>query len=131
MSMHSAIRKGLKAAIDAASLGVSVYDGAPSTVAFPFIEIANSRSMPDDADCIVGRQVSTRLHIWGRDQGRLQPTEVVADAVYNALHEATITLDDPYACVNCRVDFCDVFIDEDGITAHGVVDVDLLVEDKT
>lgn len=132
MSARRAFRKALKATIDAASLGVTVYGtGVPAAATFPFVEIGESDSTPDDADCIVGQEITMRIHIWGRNQGKIHPTELVLDQVYDAIHEADLSLDDPYACVNCRVSLTRCFIDPDGITAHGVLEVTGLIEDTS
>ena len=131
MSARRAFRKALKATIDAASLGATVYDGQPANATFPLIEIGESDSTPDDADCINGYEITMRVHVWGRDQGKMHPTELLLDQVYDAVHEVALSLDDPYACVNCRVGLTRVFMDPDGITTHGVLEVTGLIEDTT
>lgn len=131
MSVLRAFQKGLKAAIDAASLGVTVYDGAPADAAFPFIEFGADSSFPDDADCIVGREITLQIDIWGEDHAKMHPTRLLVDQVYSAVHEASLTLDDPYAPVTCRVSLTRTVMDPDGIRAHGILQVTGLIEDRT
>lgn len=132
MSARRAFRKALKATIDAASLGVTVYGTqVPATASFPYVSIRESDRIPDDADCIVGYEITIRIHVYGRDQSKSHPTELVLDQVYDAVHEADLSLDDPYACVSCRVVFDKMMTDPDGITAHGVLEVTGLIEDTT
>lgn len=131
MSVLAAFQKGIKAQIDAAALGVSVYDGAPSSAAFPYIEFGPDSSFSDDADCIAGREVTLQIDIWGEDHAKMHPTRTLVDQVYSALHEADLTLDEPYAPVTCRVSLTRTMMDPDGIRAHGVLQVTGLIEDRT
>ena len=126
-----ALQKAIKTTLDAASLGVSVYDGVPASASFPYIEFGPDSTFPDDADCIAMRDVSLQIDIWGDNQGKLHPTRNLVDQVYAALHEVTLTLDNPYASVTCRVPLTRTIMDPDGIRAHGIVQVQALVEDTT
>lgn len=128
MSASRALQKALKAKIDAASLGVTVYDGAPVGTVPPFIEFGSSDFGDENAECITMREQTIQIDVWRRDQGQLHPTRYLTDLVYDAVHEASLTLDDPYACIDCRVTLVQVFLDRDGITAHGVVQVTALIE---
>ena len=131
MSAIRAFRKSLKAAIDAASLGASVYDGAPASAVFPYIEIGSSDGIPNDADCVNGVDITMQVDVWGRDQGKMNPTEDLTFDVRDAIHEAQLTLDSPYVCRNVRVVMFQCFMDPDGITAHGVIQATGLIEDTT
>ena len=131
MSASNALQKSIKATIDAASLGVSFYDGALPDATYPYLEVSSYFSIPDDAEGINGQEVTVQIDVWGRDQSKMHPTSAIVDAVYDAVHEAQLSLDDPYACVNCRVVQTRIFMDPDGITAHGVVRVTALIEDTT
>lgn len=131
MSIVRALQKAIKETIDGASLGVPFYDGAPTNTAPPFIEFGPIFTLPDDADCILGREVTVQIDVWRRDQGKLHLTSLLVDQVYSAIHEAQLSLDNPYACVNCRVTLTRVFPDPDGITAHGILQVTVLAEDRT
>lgn len=131
MSMVSEIQAGIIQAIADAGVPLPVYDNVPSTATHPYITIGPVDGLPDDADCISARRVDVQVDIWGRDNGAKQPTEARVDLVYNALHEASLTLDAPYACVNCRVSQFRVLRQPDGIGAHGILTVSVLAEDQS
>ena len=127
----TAVQVALKAAIDAGSLGVTVYDGAPADVTFPFIEFGSDDTTPNDADCINGQDVTVQINIWGRDGGNLLPTRALTGQVRDLVHEADLSLADPFAAVNSRVVLRRVFLAPDGLTAQGVLQVTVLAEDTT
>lgn len=127
--MLAAVQKGIKAKLDAASLGVTVYDGAPASATFPHIEFGADTSFPDDADCVLQREITLQIDIWTRNQSKMKACRDLVDAVYGALHEVDLTLDSPFAPVTCRVTLTRTVMDPDGITAHGIVQVALIVQD--
>lgn len=124
----SAVQKALLQAINAAAIGLTCYDPVPANAQFPYAEFGSDDAIPADADCIEGEDIVIVVHVWGRDQGALQPTRALTGALRDAVHEVSLTLDDPYAAVNCRVISRQTFMDPDGITAHGVVRVAVIVQ---
>ena len=111
-----------------AIVGTDVYDHAPSSNPFPRITMGASDATPDDADCVNGQEVNLQVDCWSRDDGNLHPCRALVDAAREALHEANVSLPDPYALVSIRVPLTRVAQDPDGITAHGIVNVRALVE---
>lgn len=133
MSASRALQKAIVAALKAdatvaASVGARVYDMAPADAAYPFISFGPTSVVPDNAELITGREETVQVDIWDRSNGLMHPARALADAVYDVLHEETLTLDDPYANVECNVTLLQVFMDPDGLTAHGVVQVTAMVE---
>lgn len=131
MSATSAVRAALISVIESASLGVEVYDNPPSTAVEPFISFGSDDMVPDDYDCIPGQEVTIQIDVWGRDDGALQPTSALRDQIYAVVHEAQLTLDDPWASVNCRVTLARTLREPDGIGAHGILQVTVIVEDSS
>ena len=131
MSATSAVRAALLSVIEGASLGVEIYDNPPSSAVEPFISFGADDMVPDDYDCIPGQEVTIRIDVWGRDDGALQPTTALRDQIYAVVHEAPLSLDDPWACVNCRVFQARTMLEPDGIGAHGILEVTVLVEDTS
>ncbi len=142
MSASQALQRMIVAVLKAdaavsAVMGARVYDEAPTDAVFPMIEIGASDFRPDDdigdgsGPCIVGREETVQIDVWHRDQGRRGPCRASVDAVYAALHRADAALDDPYALVAITVELARVMGDPDGITAHGVVQVTAVVEDRS
>lgn len=110
-------------------IGDRIYDGAPSGREFPCITFGPTDSVPDYMECITARTETVQLDVWSRDQGRMRPCKEIMDAVKDALHLVDIELA-VNALVVIRVVGQRVFMDRDGITAHGVVTVSAELEEN-
>ncbi len=114
----------------AAIVGDRVIDGRPAgKLPAPCITLGPSDVVEDDHDCIPGRVEVLQVDCWAADGGKLWPARQLADAVRAALHEAELVLDGSAALVACRVVQHRVFLDADGLHAHGVVQVEGLIEE--
>lgn len=111
----------------AAIVGTRVYDKAPEGATFPYITLGPTDAIPSDADCIASETEVIQVDIWHRDQGRKWPCKATTNAVRDALHEAELATD---AAMQCRVILRRVIDDPDGITAHGVVQVEIITEES-
>ncbi len=105
-----------------ALVGEKVFDGRPDETQYPCITFGPMDMSPDDMEGISGREETIQIDIWSRDGGRLRPCKEIADAVKSALHLADLSL-----ATNClvkvEVESMRVFLDRDGLTAHGVISV--------
>jgi hypothetical protein len=110
-----------------ALIGDRVYDGRPQESNFPCVTFGPSDSRADDMECIDGRSETIQLDVWSRDQGKMRPCKEIMDAARDALHFADITLS-VNALVLIRVEGMRLFVDGDGITAHGVLTVEADLE---
>lgn len=112
----------------AALVNGRVYDNPPSNADFPYISFGPSDVVEDDADCITGRIETIQIDCWSRYQGGFKEVKDIADAVKKALHryagELTVN-----ALVEMTVQSVRHFRDPDGITSHGVVTVQAIVEE--
>jgi hypothetical protein len=70
-----------------------------------------------------------QLDVWSRDQGRMRPCKEICDAVKDALHLADLSLS-VNALIRIRIDGMRVFLDADGVTAHGVISVEADLEEN-
>ena len=100
-----------------------VYDKRPSPMVYPCITFGPSDAIPADADCIDAETETFQIDIWHRDQGRKWLCKDTTAAVRAALHEA----DSDFATI--RVVARRVFDDPDGITVHGIVTVEAIIEE--
>jgi hypothetical protein len=121
-----ALLKGAQAVSD--MVDDRIIDGPDEDTAFPFISFGPDDAVRDDAECIPGRRQTMQLDCWSRDQGKLWPCKRLVDAVVGALHEAEGDLS-VGALVSLRVALAQTFLDSDGKTAHGVVQVTATVEE--
>jgi uncharacterized protein DUF3168 len=111
-----------------ARVGANIFDSVPTKRPYPCIEIGASDFSPEYGEGLVARTESLQLDVWHQDQGRLNPCKATVDAVYTALHDVDLALPDPYALVRVHVSLVRVFRDADGISAHGVVQVEADLE---
>lgn len=129
-ALQTAIYNALVAdAAVGALVGDRIYDGAPSDAAFPYITFDKSGIVPDEVDCLELHTEAVELLAHGRDQNRKRPTAEIVDAVREVLHDASLTLSDPYALVSLRVVNASVERAFDGITWEG--SIKLLAEVQT
>lgn len=111
--------------------GARVYDNPPADEVrvYPDITFGPTQVLEDDAECIEGRVEVIQIDCWARDGGRLRPAKALADAVKAALHHREVDLA-TQALAEMRVDLMRVFLDPDGLTAHGVVQVRCEIEER-
>ncbi len=112
-----------------ALIGNRVYDDSPANREFPCITFGPTDVVPNDMECITARTETIQLDVWSRDHGRKWPCKEIMDAVKGALHLVDIELA-VNALVVIRVVGQRVFMDRDGITAHGVVTVSAELEEN-
>ncbi len=124
------VQAALAAALQAASVaGGRIHDDAPDGVAYPWVEIGDSQAIPDDTSAAVGGDDGVAetftLHVWDRGyRGSKRVRETIA-AIHGALHGAELTVSGRSSAIAwIRTDR--VFRDTDGITQHGVVDVEII-----
>lgn len=105
-----------------------IHDGHVEGLTYPCVTFGPSDSVEDDRECITGSIETVQIDCWTRSSGRLGPCKDLVDAVKAALHKADIELD-VNALVQITVSGKRVFRDPDGITAHGVLTVEAILEE--
>lgn len=111
-----------------AIVGNRGYDGPQPDAKYPHWNFAATDTVRTDADCISSREETVQIDCWSRDQGKLWPCKKLVDAVSGALHEQEGEMS-VGALVSLDVVLTRVFLDPDGKTAHGVVQVTASIED--
>lgn len=112
----------------AAIVADRVIDGPTAKTAFPYVSLGASDVEMIDAECIRGRDETVQIDCWSRDDGKLWPCKKLVDAVSGALHEQEGPLSSG-ALISLNVVLTRTFVDRDGITAHGVVQVTAELEE--
>jgi hypothetical protein len=109
-------------------VGDRIYDNRPAEANFPCITFGPSDVVEDDDECITGRIETIQLDCWSRDNARIAPVKRICDVVKAALH---LYHAEPggSALVELRVTGMRYFLDADGLTAHGVVTVQAIMEE--
>lgn len=133
MSPFRAVQKAIIDALVADSdvgafVGERIFDGRPKEALFPNITLGYAQAIPDEADCLNGEEHFLQVDVWDRSQGRQGPAKDIVFAARQAIHEAELPLEEPYAMALIEVAGTEVIIDRDGITAHGILKVRALVE---
>lgn len=106
-----------------------VYDNVPAGATFPYISLGPSSIIPEDADLLVMRSEVLQVDCWSRREGRRAEIKALVDAVKTALHgyaanPATAAL------VSLDVLLVQIMDDPDGVTRHGIVQVQALMEEN-
>lgn len=111
-----------------AIVGSRVYDNPTGKNDFPYVSFGPSDVVEDDADCITGRIETIQIDCWSRYQGGFKEVKTLADAVKKALHRyaGTLTVN---ALVEMTVRSVRYFRDPDGLTSHGVITLQAIVEE--
>lgn len=111
-----------------ALVSTRVYDRAPETVVYPFVQIGYFQTVDDSSECIDGVEVFIELQAWSRAVGQVECKNVAAQ-IRAALHNWHPTLDDPFAAVgNIEHENTRPIGDGDGLTTRSVVTLKVLVE---
>jgi hypothetical protein len=105
-----------------------IYDNRPDAATFPCVTFGPSDMIEDDAECITGRVETIQIDCWARSNARINAVKPVTDAVKTALHLFDGDLLGS-ALVEMRVTGMRHFMDADGLTAHGVVTVQAIIEE--
>jgi hypothetical protein len=112
-----------------ALVSTRIYDDAPQAVAFPWVEIGDGQSIPDDTSQATGASdagVSDffDLHVWSRYAGKKEVKQIV-DVLHGLLHEVSFTIAGR-SSASAWIRSVRILRDPDGITRHGIVNVEVI-----
>jgi len=110
-----------------AFVGNRIYDNVPPNADFPYISFGSHDFVPDDADCIFSGEHTFLLNVWSRKPGRVEAKQIV-DEVRRALRRYDADMG-AYGLLEMDIDFADVIMDGDGLTARGRVQIRALIEE--
>lgn len=114
---------------DASIADGRIYDNPRKGVSFPYVEIGESQGLPDDTSASEGGDDGVAetftLHVWTRDsRGGKAAREIIGD-IYSALHGGELTISGRSSAL-AWVRSDRVMLDPDGVTHHGVVDIEII-----
>lgn len=118
------LQKAIFAALQAAMPTATFYDEVPQKTAYPYITVGADDSKewdtkPSSGDTGFGEDVDVTLHQWSRYQGRKEVKDMQAQ-IYAALHNVDLALETGKLTLIQWVNSTS-FMDEDGVTHHGVM----------
>lgn len=133
MSMSNAFQLAVISALQAnpelnALTGGEISQNALLEYAYPYISLGPSSFIPDNSDCITGREETIQVDCWDEDGGSLARAKQMVDLAYATLHEADLTLADPYAASDVNVVLTRCFLGPDNTTARGILQVTAALE---
>lgn len=120
-------------------VGQKIYDRVPEKkqgnqnvpdVTSPYISFGPVTSIPDDADCIDGEEITFQLDAWSWGDGEAYGSvEVrkIAGLIKKALHRADLTLS-TNALVSIRHEMTRILRESDGVTNHAAIQFTATVE---
>lgn len=120
-------------------VGQKIYDRVPEKkqgnqnvpdVTSPYISCGPVTSIPDDADCIDGEEITFQLDAWswggGEAYGSVEVRKI-AGLIKKALHRADLTLS-TNALVSIRHEMTRILRESDGVTNRAVLQFTAIVE---
>lgn len=110
-------------------VGTRIYDRVPEktdgtpNVAFPYISMGPSTSIPDDFDCIDGEEITIQFDVWSSGSGEAFGSvecRKITGAMKRALHNVDLTLP-VNALVSLRLELTRILRDPNPAITHGVI----------
>lgn len=114
-SVHAAVIKAIKPI-----LTVPVYDDVPPTSPQKFVTVSMGTEMPADAKDISGQDITIEVHQWDSVSRNRSGVLDLQNAIYNTVHNASLAVDG-FSLTYIWFEFSTSFLDEDGLTMHGVM----------
>ena len=106
--------------------GARIFDGAPRGTGFPYVTLGPASQSDWSDGTTAGADVTLTLHVWSREGGKREAWGIIG-ILMRVLHEASLPLSGR-SLVSLRAAFAEVRRDADGITEHGVLRIEGLVE---
>ncbi|MGO1160544.1 DUF3168 domain-containing protein [Brucella sp. C7-11G] len=108
-----------------------VYDRVPSTkgqvtAQFPYVSFGPVNVVDDSADCVDGETHTIQLDVWSRALGQVECKNIV-DGIRKALNRSQPEFAEN-ALVAVNIPICQIVRDPDGLTTHGIIQVEIMVE---
>lgn len=105
-------------------LSYPVYDDVPflpegmARENFPYVVIGDDTLIPFDNDTNVGVDATLTIHVWSKYRGRKEAKDIQGE-IYTLLNRASLTITG-FKVVDILFEFSETFVEQDGITRHGV-----------
>ena len=105
-----------------------VYDRVTPSAAFPYLQIGATQIVPVEAGCFDFIECNITLHVWSRDVGAVEARRI-SDQALRALTDWTPDLSAAgVVCSDIGVTSALIMADPDGVTTHGVIQIEAQAE---
>ena len=95
-----------------------IYDHVPQEALFPYLRIGEFTGIPFDTHSDQGGDNTITIHSWSRHRGFMEIKQIQRET-YNALHRFALVVTG-FDTIDCVYESADTFLDDDGLTRHGV-----------
>lgn len=122
MALHSfALQTAIFTALDAASItdNPTIHDHVPADAAFPFIVVGDTTQLNISTYTSDLHENTCTIHVWSTYRGFKQVKQIMQN-IYTTLHNNDISITGA-TLINLKQEFSQVFVENDGITRHGVM----------
>lgn len=109
-----------------AALVTGIYDNPPEKTVFPYVVLGNLRLSDWSAQAAPGMRVRMDIHAFSQEQGHKQAADITA-RLQELLHAQTLSVNGQ-ALVNMRVTGSTLFTEPDGITQHGLLELEAVTQ---
>lgn len=116
--VQTVVYQALSASAELTRLVTGVYDAVPQGQSFPYVSIGEDSHNEWDTVTTNGSDATITIHSWSRERGRMEIKQIQG-AIYSALHNATVT-HNGYRIESVQWLGSESFMDQDGLTRHGV-----------
>jgi Protein of unknown function (DUF3168) len=114
-----AVQKAIHQELSAV-LPVPVYDYVPPDAGNKYVTMGSHTVVDASAKDVDGQELTIEVHQWdSTHRGRMGVLDMQG-RIYNALHDANLTVDG-FGLTYIWFEFSTSFLDEDGLTMHGVL----------
>lgn len=125
--LQQAIYDRLTGYADLMAIATAVYDHVPQDAVFPYVVIGEDIANPHSVDDSLDTDHVLTVHAWSRYRGEKE-TKQIQQATYAALHREPLTVASS-VYVDCEIESQETFLDDDGLTQHGVQRFRVLLDD--
>jgi len=108
------------------ALVTAVYDAVPQNAVFPYVVIGDDTTIPFNTHTTVGGEHTITIHAWSRYKGKSE-IKRIQEQIYAALNRYALSVSGA-TMVNCEQEYAESFLDEDGLTRHGVQRMRVLLD---
>lgn len=126
VAIQTAIYNALTGDSGLMALVEGIYDSVPQTEIFPYVTIGDDNHVGWTTNTTLGTDAQIVIHVWSRDRGRKE-IKIIQGAIYDILNRANLTYSG-YDIINIEMLDSSSFLDNDGLTRHGVQTFNVLIE---
>lgn len=116
--LQTAVYDRLTSASALMALITGIHDHVPQGEEYPYVVIGEDLATNADTDDTLDSDHVVTVHTWSRYRGQKE-TKEIQQQIYSALHRKPLAVGNA-VFVDCVQESQETFLDDDGLTRHGV-----------